>query len=185
MEEHSECKLKTWLSAAKAGDSRAFEALLTAYSPLIESQAKHFADPFPEQREDLYQEACIAFYRAVETFDVTQDRVRFGLYAKTCIHNRLITYVRPLYRRDTETPLWDEAATDADPGQTLVEEESYRALLEHIRSVLSPYENHVWRMYLSGRTAREIASLMDKDERSVQNAIYRIRKKLRNSLPYP
>ncbi len=185
MEERPECKLNTLLLSAKNGDGQAFEALLETYSPLIESQAAKFAGSFPAYREDLYQEACIAFYRAVENFDTDQDKVHFGLYAKTCIHNRLITYTRPLYRRDGEESFLDEPDADADPGQTLMEEESYQALLAHIRTVLSPYENRVWRMYLSGRTAKEIASLTGKDERSVQNAVYRIRKKLRATLPNP
>ena len=60
--------------------------------------------------------------------------------------------------------------------------QAYMELYRRIESVLSPYENHVWWLYLSGQTTSAIAASLNKDERSVQNAIYRIRKKLRVEL---
>jgi RNA polymerase sporulation-specific sigma factor len=66
-----------------------------------------------------------------------------------------------------------------------VEKEDYRELSRRIESILSPYENRVWWLYLSGLTANNIAARLQKSERSIQNAIYRIRKKLRASLTAP
>ena len=66
----------------------------------------------------------------------------------------------------------------------MVEQENYLALYDQICRSLSPYENRVWWMYLSGRTAAEIGKQLGKDARSVQNAVYRIRRKLRAVLPY-
>lgn len=182
-------KTNELLSLAKGGNGRAFEELLGAYSPLIESLIERFSrtDFEVDDRDDLRQEASIAFFGAVQKYDVTQSDVQFGLFAKICIRNRLISYQRKLHRLP---PLSSEEMADVaeeieDPARALVEKEDYLALYTRINSLLSPYETRVWWMYLSGRTAREIGTVVGRDERSVQNAIYRIRQKLRREIPSP
>ena len=71
---------------------------------------------------------------------------------------------------------------EEDVAAGVVAEEAYMELYRRIEAVLSPYESHVWWLYLSGQTTGAIAASLGKDERSVQNAIYRIRKKLRAAL---
>ena len=71
-----------------------------------------------------------------------------------------------------------------DPACHVMEEEALALLHARIRGVLSPYENRVWWLYLSGRTAAEIGGQLGKDAKSVQNAVYRIRRKLREVIPY-
>ena len=51
-----------------------------------------------------------------------------------------------------------------------------------IKNNLSDYEYRVWHNYMLGKTAREIGDLVGSNEKSVTNAIYRIRKKLRGLL---
>ena len=60
-----------------------------------------------------------------------------------------------------------------------MERESAEELIRLIRENLSPYENHVWDMYTSGMSGAEIAERMSKPIRSIDNALYRIRRKLR------
>lgn len=172
------------INAARAGDESAFEALLEAYEPLIDSMSRSFANTAEdsESHEDLRQEACIALYRAVETYDSTQAEVSFGLYAKLCVRNRLVSYTRKLRRREPILPLEERIKAQEDVTQGVVAEEAYMELYRRIEAVLSPYENHVWWLYLSGQTTGAIAASLNKDERSVQNAVYRIRKKLRAAL---
>ena len=81
------------INAARRGDESAFETLLEAYEPLIDTVSRSFAKETDdsESHEDLRQEACIAFYKAVQTYDSTQAEVSFGLYAKLCVRNRLIS----------------------------------------------------------------------------------------------
>ena len=187
---HSQANLNDLILSARAGDQRAFEELLKAYSPLIESLVSAYVRTLEEtdSREDLRQEACIAFYNAVEHFDVAQEDVQFGLYAKTCMRNRLISCVRSARSRNAfvSLPTEAEATDDAfDPAQSLLEEERYRELYHRVESTLSHYESRIWWLYLSGRTAKEVAEILETSERSVQNAIYRIRKKLRTHIPNP
>ena len=187
----SQIELNALILRAQGNDEEAFEELLSRYTPLIESLTSHFAAsvPFLQDREDLRQEAILGFYKALTRFDTSRQEVQFGLYAKECIRNRLISYLRSLKKHENLQLLEDNGSaeledTEQDPANRLVEQESYAALYERIRSTLSPYENRVWWMYTSGRTASEIAVREGKDEKSVQNAIYRIRRKLRSVIPY-
>ena len=188
MEKRTNADINALILAARGGDQAAFETLLHRYSPLIESLSLSFSSVTDtEDKDDFYQEACIAFYRAVEHFDVSQTQVEFGLYAKTCIRNRLLSFCRKLRHRDLIVGLDSETETacECDPSQSIVEKENFLALYQRIESILSPYESRVWWLYLSGRTAKEIAVQVEREERSVQNAIFRIRKKLRSELPSP
>ena len=184
MKKNDQTALLDLINAARGGDENAFEALLEAYEPLIDAMSRSFVNATgdSESHEDLRQEACIALYKAVQTYDSTQAEVSFGLYAKMCVRNRLISYTRKLRRRESVLPLEGRIKTEEDVEQGIVAEEAYMELYRRIEAVLSPYESHVWWLYLSGQTTGAIAASLNKDERSVQNAIYRIRKKLRAEL---
>lgn len=59
--------------------------------------------------DDLYQEGCIALWRAAESFD-EQQGTQFHTYAISVIHNHLLDYCRHIQSRTTPTvPLetWD------------------------------------------------------------------------------
>ena len=170
----------------RAGDETAFDELLAQYQPLIESLVTRFSadERFEMPREDLRQEAAVAFYRSVLSYDLTQSDVEFGLYAKICISNALVSKLRTKHSLREE--LWDdpnrcsESEGDAeDPAARILEQERVSALYSVIRENLSKFEYRVWNLYMSGRTAKEIGVLVGRDERSITNAIYRIRKKLR------
>ena len=173
------------INDARAGDENAFEALLEAYEPLIDKMSRSFAktaDDF-ECYEDLRQEACIAFYDAVMNYDKKrQAQITLGLFAKFCIRNRLITYTRGLPRRESVLPLEERIKTEEDVIQGVVADEAYMELYHRINAALSSYESQIWWLYMSGQTTAEISAKLGKDVKSVQNAIYRIRKKLRNLL---
>lgn len=178
--------LSVLLSQVKNGDQESFTTLLAMYSPLIESIVSRFTekDNLSLQRDDLRQEATVVFYNSILTYDLEQTEVEFGLYAKICISNALVSYLRMLKKADAEV------LTDSqnqflffhdyeDPGARILEQEKLKALYSIIRKNLSEFEYRVWQMYMSGRSASEIGEAFSKDEKSISNAIYRIRKKLR------
>ena len=183
-----------WIVAAQKGDESAFEALLSRYEPLIDSLVKGLLDETVstvDECDDLRQEATIGFYRALMKFNHEQSDVSFGLYAKICIRNLLVSHLRKQRAKGQPILLEDDAAfttcEDAadDLADQLAEEEAYTELYHRIRMVLSTYENQIWWLYHSGRTAKEIAHRLGKNEKSIQNAIYRIRRKLRTEIPNP
>ena len=173
----------------RSGDQNAFSELLDMYSPLIESSVTKYVGMYETSidADDLRQEATVVFYNSVMTYELDQNEVEFGLYAKVCITNALISQLRVRKRRETEQ-LSDTLRDDffvndsEDPLRKILEQESVKKLYAVIRENLSDFEYRVWRLYMSGRSAREIAQAVDKDEKSVSNAIYRIRAKLRQIL---
>ena len=179
--------LSELIQSAQSGNQDAFEELLDRYAPLINSMVYNQGLSV-QDCEDHRQEAVLAFYRALMHFDTAQNEVQFGLYAKLCIKNALLSHLRKLNRQQ-EVLLEDQntvirADRETDPANRVMEQESYLELSRMIHDVLSEYENQIWWLYLSGRTAKEIADHLGRDERSVQNAVYRIRKKLRTVIPY-
>ena len=169
----------------RAGDQKAFSELLELYAPLLSATVSRYADGLSSfDRDDLHQGACLALYRAALSYDLTRDEVKFGLYAKVCISNALSTQVRAIHRRTFEIPVAEIRGGDAheiaeDPALRVLEEEALQALRARICSVLSPFENRVWNLLMAGFPVREIGRRLGKEPHSIENAVYRIRQKLR------
>ena len=180
--------VKVLVLAAQKGDQNAFAKLLDVYDPLISATVARFkiSGMSDADEEDLRQEAILAFYSALVAYDPNFSGVEFGLYAKVCICNRLVSQMRILKRHlsysivsyDTEK-LLEQLASTEDPAARIVELESERSLLRLINDNLSKYEQKVFRMYVSGMSAAKMAEKLDSNEKSVNNAVYRIRKKLK------
>ena len=136
----------------------------------------------------MREEAERVFLGAITSYDTEQDAVDFGLYAKICLRNGLISEWRRIEvrRRVSTVPLPEDFglsdASGDDPSAHLVEEECFRALCRTVRESLSDFENRVWWQYVTGVAVSDIARELGCDERAVHNAIYRIRRKLRDKL---
>ncbi len=168
------------------GSREAASELISMYAPLIEASVSKFASDTmsAQDREDLRQEAVSLFLRALTCYDGERYDVEFGLYAKVCISNGLSSAVRNMNRRhDKLTVLTESIDANEDVHDDLldgiVEQERLRTLSSTINSNLSELERKVWWLYVSGMSAKVIAERLEKDEKSVSNAVYRIRQKLR------
>lgn len=184
----SKKETRTLIQAVKNGDQGAFNRLLMQYAPLIEASVNMFCSDssLSREREDFRQEAHVAFYGAILSYNLEQTNVELGLYAKTCILNALISLVRsrkniPLDPcEDSEHIL--SADNSSDPSVGILEEERLKNLLHIIKKTLSQYEYTIWEMYFSGKSVSEIAINLNVEPKSIHNAIYRIRVKLKNAL---
>ena len=172
---------------AREGDQEAFVSLREKYKPLLESSAakRILPDMTVQDIEDLKQEALIVFCNAVLNYEVENGAVEFGLYAKICIENSLVSFVRSYLRRQKKATLpldhgQGEAEKEPDPLQRLVDKENAAELVRIIKSCLSDYEDRVWWLYVSGMSIKNISKEVGSDPKSVSNAVYRIRKKLRD-----
>ena len=172
-----------------SGDSDAFSELVDRYNPLLKKTLNSFATDAmsKEDIEDLNQEALIAFYRAVITYKREKAGVEFGLYAKICITNSMISYKRIVAKKSQESLLGDEnivsiSDPDGEVSKLYEMKESERELGEQIEKTLSQYENEVWSYYVNGYSSREIATKLNSSEKSIDNAIFRIRRKLKTLL---
>lgn len=185
-EKQSNRDVRKLILAVRGGDQSAFDALLDQYRPLIDASVARFSsdESFSLYCEDLKQEASVVFYNSILAYDLEQTEVEFGLFAKICIYNALVSFLRALKRRSAE-PVAEipqnliTVQDFEDPSARMLEQERLKSLYAVIRKNLSELEYKVWQLYISGRSAAEIAALLSTDEKSVNNAIYRIRKKLR------
>ena len=180
--------IKKLIINIRSGDQAAFDKLREIYTPLIKSSVSKFSsdEMALEDKEEMYQEALFVLYNAACSYALEGEGVEFGLYAKICMENSMLSYVRSYKRRNRVRALsLDSSAENTlhdnckDMLQVVVDREQEAALAGKISSCLSPYENRVWWTYVSGASAREIATKLGTDEKSVSNAVYRIRKKLR------
>lgn len=168
--------------SAKNGDNHAFEALLDKYQGLLSSMSKKYSDMCYEvlkDREDFLQEAKIAFYNAVMSFDEGKGRT-FGAYAKVCIRNKLVSCIRELNskKRLKKTDSLIEITTPANIQDKAIQRMHKKELYKLAKTHLSSYEYLIFEMYSSGQKGKEISAKIGRTEKSVNNAICRIKAKL-------
>ncbi len=172
------------LGGVRSGARAAFFDLCECYRPLITSQVNLFSVD-GAFRDEMVEEAILALYRAALKYRAGEG-VTFGLFARICIKNALISAYR---KEETHAHLsLDELAAQlADEGmeapdaRLLLKEEAgdiYKLAL----SCLSGYEMRVFHMYIGGASVGEIALSLGRTEKSVANAIGRMLKKLRAGL---
>ena len=177
--------LSSLILAVKEDRAGAFEALLARYKPLLGAEVTRISEGLNQQDlEDLSQNALVAFYRAAMSFDVTQAEVEFGLYARICIRNELASKLRFMRRHIAEVsqPIELYGGTVEDPACLVMEAEAVARLHARIRAALSPFEYRVWSLHYAGYRSGEIARVLDKPAHSIENAVYRVRQKLRKAL---
>ncbi len=183
------------LSRLRSGSDGAFDTLVSEYRTLIESTARRAARSAEESGfadgeltyDDLRQEARLAFYRAAVSYDAdgAGRNVTFGLYAKVCMRNAMISELRRASsrrRRADRTGLDIASVPDRASAPDEDTMENLAALFSKNGDLLSPYEKRVFDGYMAGKPTREIASELGVDPKSVSNALYRIRVKLRGLL---
>ncbi len=182
-------EIETLLEDIKSGKPLSFESLYRLYSPLIESSAVTFCKRFSladSEADDLRQEAAIALYNAVLAYEPS-EAVTFGLYAKVCIRNRIISYIRcfhekhaPLSTDDLETH-FEEIDLDT-PEQLIINKESLCSLNRRIDGTLTDFEKSVFDLYVGNMSYSDMAKTLSKPIKSIDNAIHRIKAKLRKLL---
>ncbi len=183
-------KVRELILRAQGGEDGAFIALKDIYRPLIEASSKKFTlDTMTQQDgEDVYQEALVHFCNSVCSYHCEAEGIEFGLYAKICIENGLVSFIRAYNRHNRLRAISLDDGTapvSVDGGDvfaSVVEREQTAMLVREINKQLSRLENKVWWMYVSGATVSQIAQKIGIERKSVSNAIYRIRKKLKIAL---
>ena len=187
------------LALAARGDSMAEETLLSRYSRTVRACARPLF-LMGGDSEDLIQEGMMGLLSAIRQFD-TASNVPFKSYAELCINRRLYSAVKSASRLkhlplNSGIPLDDILSEEAKPqsaghpesGRRTTEEqvldkESEEELLLAFSRYLSDFENRVLKLFLSGQSYSEMAQETGKSEKSIDNAVQRIRRKLARQLP--
>ena len=142
-----------------------------------------------QDREDILQEALVHFCNAICSYNCESGGVEFGLYAKICVENGLVSFIRVYNRQNRLRAVSLEERTtdnvfdcDGDVLETIAMRERTAVLVRQINKRLSKFENKIWWMYVAGLSVSAIADAVGAERKSVSNAIYRIRKKLKDAL---
>jgi RNA polymerase sporulation-specific sigma factor len=185
------------VAAARAGDDRALAALLEKYRGFARSKA-HSYFLVGADREDIIQEGMIGLYKAIRDFN-PDLQTSFRAFAELCITRQVITAIKTATRQkhgplnnyisfsrpvltddEGERTLGDLLPTLAvsDPADLVISAERIRALQEHFDTVLSDLEAEVLRLYVDGKSYQEIAEVLKRHVKSIDNALQRIKRKL-------
>lgn len=172
------------LQEIKENINGATEELIEKYRPLVEIIASKYIDS-PLEKDDLIQEGMIGLLAAINSYK--QDKgAMFKTYANICINNSVQTALRKFSRlKDIPQDNIVELNESIEDGLTVLSaedeflaKESVSTLTEILYEGLSSFENEVLRLHIVGRTYNEIATLLGKNPKAIDNAIQRIRKKL-------
>ena len=176
------------LAIAAKTDCRALETLIGRYKQAVRGISRQYFLTGGEE-DDLIQEGTIGLFKAITTYDGTSP---FKNYAFTCIKSGIISTIRKstsyknkalLYyvpicagEDDDKNPLIKGEIID--PEEEYINSESAREFMWRVKAVLSKYEYEILTLYLDGYSYLDIAREKCKNEKSVDNAVQRIRKKI-------
>ena len=185
---------------ASNGDKIALEYIITKYKNFVKAKAKSYflvgAD-----KEDIIQEGMIGLYKAVWDFDGSKTN-SFKCFAEICITRQIITAIKtatrqkhiplnsyvslnkPIYDEESERTLLDIIATSivSDPEELIISKEELRNIENKMNEILSDLELEVLELYLNGKSYQYIANKLDRDVKSIDNALQRVKRKLEKHL---
>ena len=182
MDNNGDLALKELIIAVRNGDESAFEKLVDMYKPMMDSLIRSFSF----DARDAFSEACMSFYRAVSSYDLEQDGVTFGLYAKICVERCLID-LHKREGRDVTHYVDNDVDVDriavCDGVQAMLEHREQTAyFLSVAKDTLSDFEYEVYRYWMLGDKTSDIASILEVTAKAVDNAKNRMWTKLRERL---
>ena len=158
------------LAVRARNDSSAAAVLIARVAPPIRALA-HSIDPLVS--EDLLQEGLMAALAAIEKYD--PERGKAQTFLVQCAKNRMLSVVRRIKPIGGE----GEDALDKLEDPTEAEKGRFDVLYSAIERCLSELERGTVSLYLAGLGYKEIADRLGISEKSVDNAMQRARRKLR------
>lgn len=166
-------------------EGKAEAVLITRYLSLINRIAYRHCGIL--DFDDLAQEGCIGLLDAIASFDPAKG-ASFRTYAQVCIQNR-VQKALDKTRTDkarllSESVSLDEIADSAlssepTPEQAFLSQEWLETLRKRMNELLSPLERKVFFAHLGGFDYQTIADTLHISPKSVDNALQRVRKKLK------
>lgn len=174
------------VKAAQAGDKQSMETLLLRYAGTVRSIARGYFLAGGDT-EDLIQEGMIGLYQAIN--DCETDTARFKTFARLCITRRILDAVKASGRQKNQplnnyVSLFDEELdmlTQHDPLSEMIHREDGEEFFRKMSEVLSDLEFRILTMYMKGMSTADICRITKKNEKSVDNALQRSKKKLQKA----
>ena len=187
---------------AQNGDDTAQEFLLDKYKSLVRAKSRAYF-LIGADSEDIIKEGMIGLYKAVRDYN-EEKNASFRSFAELCVNRQMITAIKaatrqkhqplnsyvslnkPVYEEESEQTYMDFLQSSSDsllnPEALLIGQENKNFLEDQMTKNLSSFETRVLVLYLQGRSYFEIAHVLDKPEKSIDNALQRVKKKLEKFL---
>lgn len=154
------------------------------YLPFIQTIVASYPERY---RDDLTQEGLWGLYLGCCAYDSSRG-VPFDAYIKVCIRNRICSAARGFASDYNLVPLEDVGATlpssDLPIEERYAESDAVREALRDLQPRLSSLERRVLVLYLSGNSRSAIARELSISPKSADNAMTRIKQKIRDLIPY-
>lgn len=188
------------VARSREGDSDALDFLITKYKSTVRNKAYSYF-LIGADKEDIVQEGMIGLYKGIRDFKEDKN-VTFKVFAELCITRQIITAIKTATRQkhiplnssiSLDKPVSDEEQANTlldiisngrvdDPQEMMVSKESIDFIENRIEHVLSNFEKQVLALYLDNCTYQEMSIALQKDMKSIDNALQRIKKKLEHHI---
>ena len=188
------------VALAQSGNDEATDVLVERYKNFVRGKSRTYF-LIGADKEDIIQEGMIGLFKAIRDFDVSKQ-AQFRSFAELCVTRQIITAIksatrqkhiplntyvslsRPVYEDESEKTLIDLISAEyiMDPEQIFINQESLGITEQRINSSLSCFESSVLELYINGKTYHEIAEILCKEPKSIDNAIQRIKRKIAKCL---
>ncbi|MCR4782137.1 MAG: sigma-70 family RNA polymerase sigma factor [Lachnospiraceae bacterium] len=179
------------VSLAKENDKEATDVLLLRYSEIVKRLAGSYFLVGGE-KDDLVQEGLLGVLDAIRAYD-GKKMDRFYPFAKLCINRKMIKAIDSSNEKKN-SPLNSAISLDLeidsindylldefmDPERLLLDKENEKKVRSMILKMLSPFEQQVFSQMILGYDYIQIADILDKSPKSIDNAIQRIRSKVKS-----
>jgi len=182
------------------GYTHALDVLINRYKRFVFAKAQTYF-LIGGDREDIIQEGMIGLYKAVRDFD--KEKLKsFKGFAELCITRQIITAIKmatrqkhiplnsyislykPIYDEESERTLLDIIAESRseDPQEMMITQEKQTHIEGKLYELLSDLERRVLSLYLEGCSYREISQELNRHQKSIDNALQRIKRKCEHLL---
>ncbi|MFR5265726.1 RNA polymerase sporulation sigma factor SigH [Clostridium sp.] len=188
------------VAEAKEGNSLAQEIIINRYEAFIRGKSRSYF-LIGADKEDIYQEGMIGLYKAIRDFK-NEKETSFKAFAELCITRQIITAIKtatrqkhiplntyvslnkPIYEDESERTLLDVIVglKITNPEEVVISKEEVANIELKMSKVLSGLELEVLNSYLDGKSYQEIAVDLDREAKSIDNALQRVKRKLEKSL---
>lgn len=179
------------------GEDAVTDFIMEKYKGLVKSKAKSMYI-LGADTEDLIQEGMIGLFKAVRDYDCGRD-ASFYTFAELCVSRQMYTAVRASGRKKhsplngyislygsegDDMPLANLLPTvdSGNPETMVIDRENLENLEQVIEEQLSQMEKDVLDLHMTGMSYTEIAKVLGRDLKSTDNALQRIRTKIKKYL---
>ncbi|MBQ3499643.1 MAG: sigma-70 family RNA polymerase sigma factor [Clostridia bacterium] len=155
--------------------------LMNRVSGFIGYKAAQFAGFDSQDKQDFQQQGLIGVLNAIRTYDAGKG-AKFSTYACRSAINSMISLYEQQNKKSVPTVALESLYSAEGMTDTYDELSSYEAveeIAEKIKTRLSDFERAVLAIYLRGGSYSQIAAQTGKSVKSIDNAVQRIRRKLK------